>query len=154
MSLSGETEMPALAERNLNGHMVAWNYLHALEAPENQAFVAEWRAFTGDAQAVTNDPMEASWIGFQLWAQSVAAAGTIEVGAVKRALAGRTIRAPSGFDVRLDAQTQHLHKPAFIGRLDKHNFIWPVWRSAGLIAPAPWNRWLACGPDASLRRAG
>ena len=100
MSLSlGEAEMPALAERNLNGHMVAWNYLHALDTPENQAFVAEWRAFTGDREAVTNDPMEASWIGFQLWAQSVAAAGTTELAAVKRALAGRTIRAPSGFDV-------------------------------------------------------
>ncbi len=155
MSLSlGEAEMPALYERNLNGHMVAWNYLHALEAPENQAFVAEWRQFTGDPQAVTNDPMEASWIGFQLWAQAVAAAGTTEVGAVKRALAGRSIRAPSGFDVRLDRETQHLHKPAFIGRMDTHNFIWPVWRSDGLIAPEPWSQWLSAGTEATLRRAG
>ena len=127
---------------------------HALEASENRAFVAGWREFTGDREAVTNDPMEASWIGFQLWVQAVAAAGTTEIGAVRRALAGRTIRAPSGFDVRVDAQTQHLHKPVFIGRMDKHNFIWPVWRSEGLIAPAPWSRWLPSGSDVSLRRAG
>jgi urea transport system substrate-binding protein len=153
MSLSlGEAEMPALAERNLDGHVVAWNYLHALDTPENQVFVAEWRQFTGDPEAVTNDPMEASWIGFQLWAQAVAAAGTTEVGAVKRALASRSIRAPSGFDVKLDAETQHLHKPAFIGRMDARNFIWPVWRSDGLIAPEPWSRWLA--PEAALRKVG
>ena len=143
MSLSlGEAEMPALYERNLVGHMVAWNYLHAIDTPENKAFIAEWQAFTGDDKAVTNDPMEASLIGFQLWAQAVAAANTTEAGAVKRALAGRSIRAPSGFDVRLDPDNQHLHKPAFIGRMDTKNFIWPVWASKGLIAPEPWSRWL------------
>jgi urea transport system substrate-binding protein len=152
MSLSlGEAEMPALYERNLIGHMVAWNYLHAIDTPENKAFIAEWRAFTGDEKAVTNDPMEASWIGFQLWARAVAAAGTTEVQAVKRALAGSSIRAPSGFDVRLDADNQHLHKPAFIGRMDQHNYIWPVWHSDGLIAPEPWSRWLEQAP---LRKAG
>ena len=144
MSLSlGEAELPALAERKLIGHMVAWNYLQSLDTPENQAFIAEWRDFTGDANAITNDPMEASWIGFQLWAQSVAAAGTTDPQAVRRALAGRSIRAPSGFDVRLDPENQHLHKPSVIGRMDAHNAIWPVQISKGLIAPAPWSRWLA-----------
>jgi urea ABC transporter urea binding protein len=143
MSLSlGEAELPALAERKLNGHMVAWNYLNTLDTPENRAFVSEWRAFTGDPQAVTNDPMEASWIGFRMWAQSVAEAGTTEPSAVRRALAGRRLRAPSGFDVMLDAQNQHLHKPAVIGRLDAHNVIQPVWVSEELIAPEPWSRWL------------
>jgi urea transport system substrate-binding protein len=143
MSLSlGEAEMPALAERNLVGHMVSWSYLHSLDTPENHAFIEEWREFTNDPAAVTNDPMEASWIGFQLWAQSVAAAGTTDVDAVRRALAGRSIRAPSGFDVRLDPENQHLHKPAVIGRMDEKNFIWPVWISKVLIAPEPWSQWL------------
>ena len=144
MSLSiGEAEMPALAERNLNGHMVAWNYLQSIDTPENHAFIAEWRRFTGDSQAITNDPMEASWIGFHLWVQSVKAAGTTEPQAVRRALAGRTIRAPSGFDVRLDPDNQHLHKPSVIGRMDANNEIWPVKISDGLIAPEPWSGWLA-----------
>jgi len=143
MSLSlGEAEMPALKERNLIGHMVSWSYLHSIDTPENHAFIAEWRRFTDDPEAMTNDPMEASWIGFQLWAQSVAAAGTTDVDAVRRALAGRSIRAPSGFDVRLDAENQHLHKPAVIGRMDEKNFIWPVWISKTLIAPEPWSQWL------------
>jgi urea transport system substrate-binding protein len=154
MSLSlGEAELPALAERNLIGHMVAWNYLNTLDTPENRAFVSEWRAFTGDPQAVTNDPMEASWIGFQMWAQSVAEAGTTEPGAVRRALAGQRLRAPSGFDVLLDAQNQHLHKPAVIGRFDAHNVIQPVWISNGLISPAPWSPWLERNAG-ELRKAG
>jgi len=154
MSLSlGEAEMPALKERNLVGHMVAWNYLHAMETPENRAFIEEWRQFTGDPQAVTNDPMEASWIGFKLWTDAVTAAGTTEVDAVRKALAGRSVRAPCGFDVRVDAENQHLHKPAVIGRMDKHNFIWPVWVSPTLIAPAPWSQWLPKNA-AAMRKAG
>ena len=152
MSLSlGEAELPALAERNLVGHMVSWNYLQNIDTRENRSFIQEWRGFTGDPNAITNDPMEASWIGFQLWARSVAAAGTTEVQAVRRALAGRSIRAPSGFDVRIDAETQHLYKPSVIGRMDAHNAIWPVRISGGLIAPAPWSKWLA--KDSALRRA-
>jgi urea transport system substrate-binding protein len=156
MSLSlGEAEMPALAERNLIGHMVAWTYLHTIDTPENKAFIAEWRQFTGDAAAMTNDAMEASWIGFQLWTQAVSAAGTTEPQAVRRALAGRSIRAPSGFDVVLDGQTQHLHKPSVIGRMDENNVIWPLWISDTLIAPEPWSRWLPKDADAApaLRRA-
>jgi urea transport system substrate-binding protein len=143
MSLSlGEAEMPALSERNLIGHMVAWTYLHTIDTPENQAFIEEWRQFTGDAKATTNDPMEASWLGFQLWSQSVQAAGTTEVQAVRQALAGRSIRSPSGFEIVLDAENQHLHKPAVIGRMDEKNVIWPVWTSPAVIAPEPWSEWL------------
>jgi urea transport system substrate-binding protein len=154
MSLSlGEAEMPALKERNMIGHMVAWNYLHAIDTPENRAFIDEWRQFTGDPAAVTNDPMEASRIGFKLWTDAVTAAGTTEINAVRKALAGRSVRAPCGFDVRLDAENQHLHKPAVIGRMDEKNFIWPVWVSPTLIAPEPWSQWLPKSAEA-VRKAG
>jgi urea transport system substrate-binding protein len=144
MSLSlGEAEMPALYERNLIGHMVAWTYLHTLDTPENHAFIEEWRAFTGDPKATTNDPMEASWLGFHLWTQSVQAAGTTDAAAVRAALAGRSIRAPSGFDVFVDPENQHLHKPSIIGRMDEKNVIWPVWTSKTVVAPEPWSQWLA-----------
>ncbi len=143
MSLSlGEAEMPALYERNLIGHMVAWTYLHTLDTPENHAFIDEWREFTGDANATTNDPMEASWLGFRLWTESVQAAGTTDVAAVRAALAGRSIRAPSGFDIIVDPENQHLHKPSIIGRMDEKNVIWPVWASATVVAPEPWSQWL------------
>ncbi len=64
------------------------------------------------------------------------------------------MRAPCGLDVRLDAENQHLHKPAVVGRMVKHNFIWPVWVSPPLIAPAPWSQWLPKSGKAPLRRAG
>jgi urea transport system substrate-binding protein len=153
MSLSlDEAEMPTLAERNLIGHMVAWTYLHTIDTPENRAFIDEWPQFTGDPAAMTDDAMEASWIGFQLWTQCVAAAGTTEVQAVRAALAGRSMRAPSGFDVVLDAQNQHLHKPSIIGRMDEKNVIWPVWTSNTLIAPEPWSQWLP--KNAEQKKAG
>jgi urea transport system substrate-binding protein len=152
MSLSlGEAELPALAERRLVGHMVTWSYLHTIDTPENRALIAEWRDFTGDPAAVTNDPMEASFIGFSMWAQAAAAAGTTDIDAVRKALAGRTLRAPSGFDVRLDPETQHLHKPAVIGRFDKNNVLWPVWTSESVLPPQPSSPWLA---QPELRRAG
>ena len=83
------------------------------------------------------------WLGFQLWTQSVQAAGTTDVAAVRAALAGRSIRAPSGFDVFVDPENQHLHKPSIIGRMDEKNIIWPVWTSATVVAPEPWSQWLA-----------
>jgi urea transport system substrate-binding protein len=155
MSLSlGEAELPGLVERKLIGHMVAWSYLHRLKTPENEAFVAEWRSFVGDPEATTNDPMEASFIGFQLWVQAVNAAGTTDPAAVRRALAGRSIRAPSGFDVRFDAETQHLYKPAIIGRFGDKNLIDPLWISNDVLAPEPWSRWLKRGNESGpLRRA-
>ncbi|HWD25778.1 MAG TPA: transporter substrate-binding protein, partial [Rhizomicrobium sp.] len=67
---------------------------------------------------------------------------TTDPAAVRRALAGRSIRAPSGFDVRFDAETQHLYKPAIIGRFGDKNLIDPVWISNDVLAPEPWSRWL------------
>ena len=144
MSLSiNEAELPALARSNIAGHYVAWNYLHALDRSENHAFIAEWRRFTGDPGAVTNDPMEATWIGFHLWAAAVEAAGTTDIDKVRAALAGRRMAAPSGFTVWVDGDTQHLHKPVMIGRIGNDGGIEPVSISAGLVAPEPWSPWLA-----------
>jgi ABC-type branched-subunit amino acid transport system substrate-binding protein len=103
MSLSiNEAELPALMRSKVSGHFVAWNYLHAFETPENRAFITEWRQFTGRPDAVTNDPMEATWIGFHLWTAAVEAAGTTDVDKVRAELGGRRVAAPSGFTVQID----------------------------------------------------
>jgi urea transport system substrate-binding protein len=121
---------------------VAWNYLHALDNEENARFIAEWRRSTNDPRAMTNDPMEATWIGFRLWASAVANAESTDVDAVRRALAGLSINAPSGFTVQMDQSNQHLHKPAVIGRIEADGRILPVWVSEGLLPPEPWSPWL------------
>jgi urea transport system substrate-binding protein len=143
MSLSiNEAELPALMRSNIAGNFVAWNYLHAFETPENRAFIAEWRRFTGNASAMTNDPMEATWIGFHLWAAAVEAAGTTAVDKVRDALGGKRIAAPSGFTVQMDAKTHHLYKPVMIGRIAEDGRIMPVSVTEGLVPPEPWSPWL------------
>ena len=151
MSLSiTEAELPALMRSNVAGHFVAWNYLHAFDTPENRAFVAEWRRFTGRPGAVTNDPMEATWIGFHLWADAVEAAGTTDVDKVRAALGGRRFTAPTGFSVLVDEKTNHLFKPVMIGRISDDGHILPVSVTEGLVPPEPWSPWLS---DARQTRA-
>jgi urea transport system substrate-binding protein len=143
MSLSiNEAELPALMRSKVSGNFVAWNYLHAFDTPENREFIAEWRRFTGKPDAVTNDPMEATWIGFHLWTAAVEAAGTTDVDTVRTALGDKRIAAPSGFTVQLDAHTHHLFKPVMIGRITDDGRIVPVSVTEGLVPPDPWSPWL------------
>jgi urea transport system substrate-binding protein len=143
MSLSiNEAELPALMRSQISGNFVAWNYLHAFETPENRAFIAEWRQFTGRPDAVTNDPMEATWIGFHLWTAAVEAAGTTEADKVRAELGGKRIIAPSGFTVQMDERTHHLFKPVMIGRIEDDGRIRPVSVTEGLVPPEPWSPWL------------
>jgi ABC-type branched-subunit amino acid transport system substrate-binding protein len=72
MTLSiGEGEFPAISGPEMAGHLAAWSYLHAIDSPENRAFVAAWRKFCGAPNVVTDDPMEATWISFNLWKEAV-----------------------------------------------------------------------------------
>lgn len=151
MTLSiGESELTSLAGVPMQGHLASWSYLGAIDDPRNRDFVRRWRVFTGNGRAMPNDPMEATFIGFRMWVAAVERAGTTEIGAVRAALAGMTVDAPSGFTVRLDAQNQHLHKPAFVGRITDEGAILPVWTSPGLVPPEPWSPWLK---GEGLRRA-
>ena len=144
MSLSiNEAELPALMRSNMAGQMVAWSYLHAVDRRENRAFIADWRRFTGQPKAMTNDSMEATWIGFQLWTEAVEAAGTTDIDKVRAALGAAIWRPPSGFTVKMDGKTHHLYKPVMIGRISKDGLILPVWATEGLVPPEPWSPWLA-----------
>jgi urea transport system substrate-binding protein len=146
MSLSiNEAELPALMRFNVAGHYVAWSYLQAFDRRENRAFIADWRRFTGEAKASTNDAMEATWIGFNLWADAVEAVDTVEIDTVRTALGGRQIAAPGGFTVKMDGRTHHLYKPAMIGRIGRDGVIHPVSVTEGLVPPEPWSPWLSGG---------
>jgi urea transport system substrate-binding protein len=146
MSLSiNEAELPALMRFNLAGQFVAWTYLAAFDRKENREFIDAWRQFTGQRWAVTNDAMEATWIGFHLWTAAVEAAGSTDIDKVRAALAGRQLAAPSGFTVKLDGGNHHLYKPAMIGRISKDGRILPVSITDGLVPPEPWSPYLAGG---------
>lgn len=148
----GEGELPAIAGPEMAGHLAAWSYLHEIDSPENKAFVSAWRRFCNAPNVVTDDPMEATWIGFNLWKEAVSLEGSVEVKDVRRALGGLRIKAPSGFEVMMDLSNHHLHKPAMIGRITADARIVPIWISQGLIAPEPWSPWLERG-DAARRAA-
>ena len=143
MTLSiGERELASLRDVPMQGHFAGWSYFAAIDQPANRDFVAQWRDYSDDAAAMPNDAMEATLIGFRMWAAAVQRAGTTDAQAVRAAMAGMTCEAPSGFTVRMDGVSQHLHKPAFVGCFDGNGAILPVWSSAGLVPPEPWSPWL------------
>jgi urea transport system substrate-binding protein len=102
---------------------------------------SHFRAFAASPQAVVNDAMEATYIGFKLWAAAVEAADTFDVNKVRAALGGLQVKGLTGFTVKLDASNHHLHKPVVIGRVENGRIV-PVSVSKELAPPEPWSPWL------------
>jgi len=133
----GEEELRGIDTKPLVGHLAAWNYFMSIDTPENKAFIQTWRDYVkaqklpdGDKR-VTNDPMEATYIGIHMWAQAVAQAGTTNVDAVRQAAGYQSFRSPSGYDITLDEKNHHLHKPVFIGEVQANGQFQIVWKSEG-----------------------
>ncbi len=78
----GEEELAGIDTKPLLGHLAAWNYFESVETKENKAFIKEWKAFTKNPKRTTNDPMEAHYIGFNMWVKGVEKAGTTDPDAV------------------------------------------------------------------------
>ncbi|WP_428927522.1 urea ABC transporter substrate-binding protein [Marinibacterium sp. SX1] len=111
----GEEELSGLDTTNLVGHLAAWNYFQSAESEENDAFVAAWKERMGE-ERVTNDPMEATVIGFELWAKAVEEAGTTEVDAVSDAIIGMEVPNLTGGTATM-LPNHHLSKPVLIGEI-------------------------------------
>ena len=111
----GEEELSGFDTSELVGHLAAWNYFQSADTPENEAFVADWKARMGD-ERVTNDPMEAHYIGFNMWAQAVEQAGTTDVDAVREAMYGQEFPNLTG-GTALMLPNHHLAKPVLIGEI-------------------------------------
>ncbi|NJM83137.1 MAG: urea ABC transporter substrate-binding protein [Tabrizicola sp.] len=112
----GEEELSGLDTSNLVGHLAAWNYFQSADAPANAAFIAAWKAFIKDDKRVTNDPMEAHYIGFNMWVQAVTAAGTTDVDPVIDAMVGQTFPNLTGGIAEM-LPNHHLTKPVLIGEI-------------------------------------
>ena len=124
----------------LAGQLAAWNYFQSVKSPENDAFVKMWADFNEQRDKTTNDPMEATFIGFRMWAQAVTQAGTTDVNAVRQAMYGQRVKAPSGFEVVMNTN-HHLSKPAMIGKLNPAGTFDVVWRSINPIKASVWSRY-------------
>ncbi|MBB3711947.1 urea transport system substrate-binding protein [Limimaricola variabilis] len=111
----GEEELSGLDTSNLVGHLAAWNYFQSADGEANEAFVAKWKEKMG-GERVTNDPMEAHYIGFNMWAQAVEQAGTTDVDAVREAMYGQTFPNLTGSVAEM-LPNHHLTKPVLIGEI-------------------------------------
>jgi len=141
----GEEELRGIDTKPLLGHLAAWNYFMSIDTPQNKAFIALWKEYVkahdlpGGDKRVTNDPMEATYIGMHMWAQAVQQAGTTNVDAVRQALGYQSFMSPSGFAITLDAKNHHLHKPVFIGEVQANGQFQVVWKTEGPIRAEAWS---------------
>ncbi len=134
----GEEELAGIDTSNLVGHLAAWNYFQSVDSPENEAFIEKWHAYIKDTKRVTNDPMEATAIGFHMWTQAVKQAGTADVDAVRQAMYGQTVKSPSGFDIVMNTN-HHLSKPVMIGEIQPDGQFEIVWETEGPIKADAWS---------------
>ena len=137
----GEEELSGMDARPLVGHLAAWNYFMSLETNSNHEFIEQWHQFTGNAARVTNDPMEAHYIGFNMWAKAVEKAGTTEVDAVRRAMYGITVpNLSGGFSTMFT--NHHISKPVFIGEIRGNGQFETVWKTPGTVIGDAWTDFL------------
>jgi urea transport system substrate-binding protein len=145
----GEEELAGFDTSPLIGHLAAWNYFQSVDTPENEAFIAAWRAFTGDSDRVTNDPMEAHVIGFNLWVQAVEKAGTTDTDAVLDAIIGLETPNLTGGTARM-LPNHHITKPVLIGEIQDDGQFEVVWETEDLVPGDAWTDYL---PESKLIEA-
>jgi urea transport system substrate-binding protein len=145
----GERELLGLAAASLAGHLAARNYFQSVKSPENEVFVRMWANFAGGGNDITTSPMEATYVGFRMWAQAVQQAGTTDVDAVRQAMHGQRVKAPSGFEEVMHPN-HHLSKPVMIGKLNPLGRFDIVWQSVSPIRADAWSKYI---PDSARRTA-
>ena len=142
----GEEELSGLDTTPLVGHLAAWNYFMSVDAEENDEFIDKWVSFIGDEDRVTNDPMEAHYIGFNMWVKAVEKAGTTDSSAVQDAIIGVTTPNLSG-GVSAMMPNHHITKPVLIGEIQSDGQFDIVWSTSGLIAGDAWSDFLPGSKD-------
>jgi urea transport system substrate-binding protein len=152
----GEEELRGIDTKPLVGHLAAWNYFMSLKNKENEAFIAKYRAYAKKKglpnadKVVTNDPMEATYVGIHMWKQAVEKAGTTNPDKVIDAVGAQTFRAPDGFVLTMDKTNHHLHKPVYIGEIRSDGQFSVVWKTKEPIRAQPWSPFI----PGNERRAG
>ena len=146
----GEEELRGVDTKPLVGHLAAWNYFMSIKNPTNAAFIKQWSDYAKAKgipghkdKPLTNDPMEATYIGIHMWAQAVEKAKSTDTDKVIAAMAGQTFKAPGGFMSTMDKENHHLHKPVFIGEITKDGQFNVVWKTPGPVVADPWSDYIA-----------
>ena len=142
----GEEELAGIDTKPLLGHLAAWNYFMSVKNPTNDAFIKQWQTFTKNAKRVTNDPMEAHVIGFNMWVKAVEKAGTIESNPVIDALIGISVpNLSGGYSTMMP--NHHITKPVLIGEVQENGQFDIVWQTPGLVVGDEWSDFLPDSKD-------
>ena len=142
----GEEELAGIDTRPLVGHLAAWNYFMSVDTPENKAFIERWHAWTKNPKRVTNDPMEAHYIGFNMWVKAVEKAGTVDPDKVIDAMIGVTVPNLSGGYAAM-MPNHHITKPVLIGEIEDNGQFNIVSQTPGLIVAQEWSPYLPGSRD-------
>lgn len=114
----GEEELSGFDTKPLVGHLAAWNYFQSAESKANDTFIAKWKKFIKDDKRVTNDPMEATYVGFNAWVKAVEKAKTTDVDKVRSAMYGIKVPNLTGGIAEV-LPNHHFTKPVLIGEIQE-----------------------------------
>ncbi|MCA1805226.1 MAG: urea ABC transporter substrate-binding protein [Xanthomonadaceae bacterium] len=142
----GEEELSGIDTKPLVGHLAAWNYFMSVDSPENDAFISQWHKFIGDQKRVTNDPMEAHVIGFNMWVKAVEKAGSTDVDKVEQAMIGMSVPNMTG-GIAVMNKNHHLSKPVLIGEIQDDGQFEVVWSTDGTVPGDAWSDYLPGSKD-------
>jgi urea transport system substrate-binding protein len=142
----GEEELSGIDTSPLVGHLAAWNYFMSISDDTNEAFIDEWLAFIKNDERVTNDPMEAHYIGFKMWVEAVTKAGTTDPAAVQEAIIGVSVPNLTG-GIATMMPNHHITKPVFIGEIQDDGQFDVVWQTAGTVVGDAWSDFLPGSRD-------
>ncbi len=142
----GEEELSGIDTQPLVGHLAAWNYFMSVDTPVNDDFIDTWLDFIGDEARVTNDPMEAHYLGFNMWVNAVEKAGTTEPDAVKDAIIGVAVPNLTG-GIATMMPNHHITKPVLIGEIQGDGQFQVVWQTSGTVPGDAWSDYLPGSKD-------
>jgi len=142
----GEEELAGVDTKPLVGHLAAWNYFMSIDTPENKDFIAKWHAFIKNDKRTTNDPMEAHYIGFNMWVKAVEKAGTTDPDKVIDAIVGVSVpNLSGGYSTMMP--NHHITKPVLIGEIQGDGQFETVWQTPGLVVGDEWSDYLPDSKD-------
>ena len=142
----GEEELAGVDTKPLVGHLAAWNYFESVDAPANKAFIDRWHAYTKNDKRTTNDPMEAAYIGFNMWVKAVEKAGTTDHDKVIAAMVGVSVpNLTGGYSTMMP--NHHITKPVLIGEIQDNGQFNVVSQTPGLVVAQAWSPYLEGSRD-------
>ncbi len=142
----GEEELSGMDTKPLVGHLAAWNYFMSVENKDNEKFIKTWHEFIKDKKRVTNDPMEAHVIGFNMWVKAVEKAGTTDVDKVIDAMVGVEVPNLTGGTAKM-LKNHYITKPVLIGEIQEDGQFDTVWKTDKEVPGDAWSDYLDGSKD-------